>query len=117
MAEARTALAVADHDQRGEAKALAALHGLGDAVDMNQLFDQLFATLVLVVATTIIATAAATAITTAPAIVATTATTAAAPTTLAFRRCAGGCRFGGACFVLNLVSHLELQSGFARGIG
>ena len=41
MTEADAALAVADHDQRGKAEALAALHGLGDAVDVNELLDQL----------------------------------------------------------------------------
>ena len=43
MAEADTALAVADHDQRREAEALAALHRLGDAVDVDQLLDELLA--------------------------------------------------------------------------
>src|SRR6185369_1540551 len=41
VAEARAALAVADHHERGKAEALAALHGLGDAVDVDELLDQL----------------------------------------------------------------------------
>src|SRR3546814_3259263 len=41
VAEAGPALAVADDDERGETEALAALHGLGDAVDVDELFDQL----------------------------------------------------------------------------
>ena len=41
VAEADAALLVADHDQRGKAEALAALHDLGDAVDVDQLVDEL----------------------------------------------------------------------------
>src|SRR3546814_8938256 len=48
MTEAGAALAIADDDERGETAALAALHGLGDAVDMDELLDELLA---LVVAT------------------------------------------------------------------
>ena len=40
-AVADAALAVADDDQRGEAEAPAALHHLGDAVDADELLDQL----------------------------------------------------------------------------
>ena len=41
MAEADAALLVADDDERGEAEALAALHHLGDAVDVHELVDEL----------------------------------------------------------------------------
>ena len=41
MAEADAALLVADDDERGEAEAPAALHHLGDAVDMDELVDEL----------------------------------------------------------------------------
>jgi hypothetical protein len=46
MAEADPALAVADDDECREAEALAALHRLRDAVDVDQLLDQLFAAIV-----------------------------------------------------------------------
>jgi hypothetical protein len=36
LAEAHAALLVADDDERGKAEALAALHGLGDAVDRDE---------------------------------------------------------------------------------
>src|SRR5690606_12097479 len=39
VAKADPALAVADHRQRGEGELAAALHGLGDAVDRDQLLD------------------------------------------------------------------------------
>src|SRR5690606_35534023 len=63
MAEADPALPVTDHDQRREAKTLAALHCLRDAVDMHELFDQLVATVVVTLpaaATAIVPTPAAT---------------------------------------------------------
>ena len=41
MAEADAAALVADHDERGEAEAPAALHHLGDAVDVDELVDEL----------------------------------------------------------------------------
>ena len=41
VAEADAALLVADDDERGEAEALAALHHLGDAVDVDQAVDKL----------------------------------------------------------------------------
>src|SRR5581483_6062464 len=41
VAEADAALLVADDDQRGEAETPAALHDLGDAVDVNELVDKL----------------------------------------------------------------------------
>ena len=40
MTEANTALLIADNDERREAEALAALHDLGDAVDVNELVDK-----------------------------------------------------------------------------
>ena len=40
VAEADAALLVADDDQRGEAEAPAALHHLGDAVDVDELVDE-----------------------------------------------------------------------------
>ncbi len=41
VAEADPALLVADDDERGEAEAPAALHHLGDAVDVDELVDEL----------------------------------------------------------------------------
>ena len=41
VAEADPALLVADDDQRGKAEAPAALHHLGDAVDVDELVDEL----------------------------------------------------------------------------
>ena len=62
VAEADPALAVAHDDQRREAETLAALHGLGDAVDVDELFDQLLAALFGIAATaTTLAVATATA--------------------------------------------------------
>jgi hypothetical protein len=43
VAEADAAGAVADHGQRGEAELLAALDDLGDAVDRDQLLEQVIA--------------------------------------------------------------------------
>src|SRR3712207_7794618 len=64
VAEARAALAVADDDERREAEALAALHGLGDAVDVDELLDELLAAfLVTVAAAIVVATATAAALT------------------------------------------------------
>ncbi len=40
MAEADAALLVADDDERSEAEAPAALHHLGDAIDVHQLVDE-----------------------------------------------------------------------------
>ena len=40
-AEAGMAALIADHDQRGEAEVLAALHDFGDAVDRNHLVLQI----------------------------------------------------------------------------
>ena len=41
VAEADAALLVADDDERGKAEAPAALHHLGDAVDVHELVDEL----------------------------------------------------------------------------
>ena len=87
VAEARTALAVADDDQRRKAEALAALHRLRDAVDVDQLLDQLFAAVVtrataIATATIVVATATAAR---AAAIAAGATTTAAGTTTTADR--------------------------------
>ena len=41
VAEADAALLVADDDERGKAEAASALHHLGDAVDVNELVDEL----------------------------------------------------------------------------
>ena len=64
VAEAGPALAVADDDQSREAEALAALHRLGDAVDVDELLDQLLAAFVVAAAAAaaIVATAAAAAV-------------------------------------------------------
>src|SRR6059058_3823706 len=60
MAETRAALAVADHNQRRKAEALAALNCLGDAIDVDELLDQLLAVVVAATAaTTIVAPATA----------------------------------------------------------
>src|SRR5207253_2294849 len=50
MTETGPPLAVADDYERREAKALAALHRLGDAVDVHELLDQLLATVVVAAA-------------------------------------------------------------------
>ena len=41
VTETDAALLVADNDQRGETKAPAALHHLGDAIDVDELVDEL----------------------------------------------------------------------------
>ena len=41
VAEAHTALLVADNHQRGKAEPASALHHLGDAVDVDELIDEL----------------------------------------------------------------------------
>src|SRR4051794_17333876 len=46
MTETSATLAVADHDQRRKAEALAALHGLGHAIDVDELLNQLLAVIV-----------------------------------------------------------------------
>jgi hypothetical protein len=87
VTEADPTLAVADDDQSCEAEALAALHGLRDAVDVDELFDQLFAAVIgsaartAAIVTTATAAVTAATITAAAARATTTATTAAAGTT------------------------------------
>src|SRR5690606_7689085 len=78
------ALAIADDHERGETEALTALHGLGNAVDVDELFDQLLPLILTATATAIVTTTTATAATTATAIAtviaaATSTTTASAP--------------------------------------
>src|SRR3954452_7255735 len=126
MAEASAALAVADHHERCEAEALAALHGLRNAVDVDELLDELLAAFLVVAAsTTVVATA-----TTASAVTAATAASAAT----AAARSAGlrlpddssigrqfGLRLLGAFLSdfrrFSLLYHLELQSAFAGSVG
>ena len=137
VAEAGAALAVADHDQRREAEALAALHRLRDAVDVDQLLDQLLAAVIVAAtaATAIVATATVAAATIVAAAAGAATATAAARAAASGRSAgAAGAGFAGAAgfgfgaaggfgsgvgdlrgFVF--VSHLELQSAFAGGIG
>src|SRR3546814_3331255 len=77
--------------------------------DVDELFDQLFALVLVAVATAIVTAATAVAIT--PAIVAPAATTA-TPATLALGSC-DSFRCGGLGLVVVFVSHLEFQSAFA----
>jgi hypothetical protein len=93
MAEADPALAIAHDDQRSETEALAALDGLGNAVDVNELFDQLLALLFLGLAPAIVPAATATTVATAAAFATTAAPTAPAPRAFAFysRRNATAC--------------------------
>src|SRR3546814_8615189 len=58
MTKTRTSFAIADYDQCSETEALTTLNGLSDPVDMDELFNQFFA-LLLIAATTIIATTSA----------------------------------------------------------
>src|SRR3546814_3778209 len=51
MTETGAALAVADDDERGETEALDALHGLGDAGDVDELFETFFAAIIVTTAT------------------------------------------------------------------
>src|SRR3989344_2743038 len=105
MTETGAALAVADDDERGETEALAALHGLRDTVDVDELFDQLFAA-IIVARTPIVAATTAAAITTATI----AARSAGAAATTAARRLGGGFgrRFGRCAFdVLYFVSHIR----------
>jgi hypothetical protein len=103
MAEADPALAIANHDKRSKTEALAALDGLGDAVDVNQLLDQLFAAFFAIAATTtlaIVTTTAAIAAAAASAVTAATATTAAtiSATPSFCRRALGGSAISGSSF-------------------
>src|SRR3546814_15485897 len=50
VAEARAPLALADDHERGETAALAALHRLRHAVEVDELFDQLLAAFLIAVA-------------------------------------------------------------------
>jgi len=59
MAEPDPALGITDDDERCKAEALAALHRLGNAVDVNQLLDQ-FLTAGLTAATVVVTAATAT---------------------------------------------------------
>jgi hypothetical protein len=102
MTEANAALAVADHDQSRKAEALAALHGLRDAVDVNELFDQLFALFFVGLATTVVATTAAFA-TLATTLTAATATA----TTFALTTLGGGSCDG---FAFRLVSSAMIRT-------
>ena len=52
MAEADAALLVAHHHQRGKTEAAAALHHLGDTVDVHQLVDEFVVALFAVPAAT-----------------------------------------------------------------
>ena len=103
MTETGAALAVTDYDERCETEALTALYGFRHAVDVHELFDQLFAAIVVARATIVTATTATvTAATVAAWSASTTATTAA--------RClaigGGGCGcFGSAFDVLYFVCH------------
>src|SRR5688572_27580919 len=83
VAEAGPALAVADHDQGREAEALAALHGLRDAVDVDELLDQLLAAV-------IVAARTAAAVVATPAAAAAAVTAAAAATAAALAARLGG---------------------------
>src|SRR3569623_2236853 len=123
MPEADPALAVADDDERGEPEALAALHRLRNAIDVDQLLDQLFAAAVAAgAAPTAIVPATAAVTAAAIAAAAARAATASAATRAALLR-GTGVRRGRLLDrrVRRLVgfgSHsLELQSGFARGVG
>ena len=117
MTETSAALAITDHNERGKTKAFAALYRFRNAVDVHQLFDQLFAA---VARATTIATRAIIIVTTATVVAAagttTTTTAATAWTTSTGRICRGcvGCRSAG---YFNFISHLELQSACARTIG
>ena len=49
MAEADAALLIADDDERGKAEALAALHDLRDAIDVNELVEKLVVPVIAVI--------------------------------------------------------------------
>jgi hypothetical protein len=59
VTEADATLLVADDNERGKAETLAALHNLGDAIDVNELIDE-FAALAAISTTVTVATASAT---------------------------------------------------------
>src|SRR6185437_9224584 len=128
VTEACAALAVADDDERGKAEALAALHGLRHAVDVDELLDQLLAALVVAAASaTIVATPTAATVTTAAPASTAAATAAARTARLPLPGSAGldgrnlGLRLLGA-FLSHfrrfcLLHHLKLQSAFAGSVG
>src|SRR3546814_6881763 len=76
VAEADPARTIADHDQRRKTEALAALHRLGNAVDVHQLLDNAVIFLFTRLAAIIAATAATAPAAFAPAISPTAATAA-----------------------------------------
>src|SRR5690606_12669117 len=99
------ALAIANHDQCRKAEALAALHRLGNAVDVHQLLDQFLAAIVVTAATT------TTLIAPSPAAI-TTAASAAPPATTA--ACLAGRALLGRVarsLRLRLSSHRRLHAG------
>src|SRR4029078_12137167 len=100
VAEAGAPLVVAAAHERREAEALAALHGLRDAVDVDELLDQLLAAIVVT------ATPAATIVTpaTAAAMAAATAATAARASATTTRPAAMRC-------LLRLLLFLGLRPG------
>ena len=99
MAKACTALAIADHNQCCKTKALTALYGLGDAVDVDQLLDELFAAIFFSVVTlTTITTVAA---------FATTLAAATATATSVAGLTFGGCAFRGALLDFSVFRHLR----------
>src|SRR5689334_8935670 len=116
VAEASAALAVADHHERRETEALAALHRLRDAVDVDELFDQLCAAvLAAATATPPVVTPAATATATSTATAAAATTATATARTAAFRAIARSRRFDGSrCFGGCLSGSGRFSSGFGR---
>src|SRR6476469_1789135 len=58
VAEADTALLVADDDERGEAEAPSALHHLGHPIDMHELIDELAVALAIIAVSSFRASAA-----------------------------------------------------------
>jgi hypothetical protein len=126
MTKACTALAVTDDNQSCEAEALTALDRLRNAVDVDELFDQLFATIVvsaaIIATSTVVAVASATVVTTAgsAAIAAgttTTGTAAWATSARSFCRCRSACVGSRSCLDFVFVSHLEFQSACACTFG
>ena len=90
MAETGAALAVADDHERCETEALTALNGLGDAVDVNELLDQLLATVIVAAtATAAVVTTATSAATISAATAATASATRTARATALRARSAG----------------------------
>jgi hypothetical protein len=117
MTKANTTLAVADNHESSKTEALTALYGLGNAVDVNQLFNQLFTLLFSGTTTTVITTATVVAITATTTTVSTTATTAATATTFGCRSASVSGDDGFTALSFCFLRHLELQSAFAGTIG